>query len=122
MSAEPALFVVEDDPEVRASLSFWLEAEGYRVQTYPSAAALLGASIAPDGLLIIDEHLPDAFGSDIVRQIRSRGLALPAILITTSPSRALRSFCKTAGVPIVEKPLISDELVSAIRTAFGAVS
>jgi CheY-like chemotaxis protein len=41
----------------------------------------------------------------------------PAIVITTNPSRALKESCAAAHVEIVEKPLITDELMQAIRRA-----
>jgi FixJ family two-component response regulator len=117
MNAPRPLLLVEDDPEVSASLRFWLQAEGFDVQTYATANALLEAGVAPHGVLIVDEVLPDGSGSALIRKIRANGIVIPAIVITTNPSRALQKTCAEDGVKIVEKPLISDELIVAIRSA-----
>ena len=45
---------------------------------------------------------------------------MPAILITTNPGPHLRMRAAAASVSIVEKPLIGNTLVDAIRTAFPA--
>jgi len=42
---------------------------------------------------------------------------LPAILITTHPSAAVRDRAARAGVPLIEKALLNDMLFQGIRTA-----
>jgi hypothetical protein len=41
---------------------------------------------------------------------------MPAILITTAPDPALRHQAGAAGMSLVEKPLLGDALVEAIRS------
>ena len=44
---------------------------------------------------------------------------MPAVLITTNPRANLSLRAATAGVPIIEKPLLTDALLSAVRSALA---
>jgi hypothetical protein len=44
---------------------------------------------------------------------------VPIILITSNPSKALVARAETAGVPIVEKPLLGNTLMDKVREAVG---
>jgi FixJ family two-component response regulator len=121
--AGAVVLVIEDDPAVRNSLQFSLEAEGYVVRIFADVRSLLAETQFPDrGCIVADYFLPDGNGLDLVRVLRERGVALPAILLTSSPSTALRRQAAAARVPIVEKPLLgnalSDEIGAAVAQAF----
>ncbi len=55
----------------------------------------------------------------MLAELRQRGVATPAILITTNPGPHLRVRAAAASVAIVEKPLIGNTLADAIRKAFA---
>jgi FixJ family two-component response regulator len=124
MQAQPAgpppnLVVVVDDVAVRNSLKFSLEVEGYAVQAYAGAEDLLNqAELARPGCLIIDQNLPGTDGLAALDQLRRRGALIPAILITSQPSPALRARAAAADVPIIEKPLLGNTLLDTVRDAF----
>ena len=110
--------VIDDDPAVRSSLQFSLEVEGYEVETYDRPGPLLDqADLSHCGCLIVDYNLPGTDGLSALDALRNRGLAVPAILITTAPTAALRARAAAAGVPIVEKPLLGNTLLDAVRAA-----
>jgi two-component system, LuxR family, response regulator FixJ len=114
------VLVVDDDPAVRNSLKFSLEVEGFTVRDYSSANELLRESEITDaGCLVIDYHLPEMNGLEMVNRLRARRITAPAILITSHPSAFVRPRAAEAGVPIVEKPLLGDALVEGIRNAFA---
>jgi FixJ family two-component response regulator len=69
--------------------------------------------------LVVDERLPGISGVDALAILRGRRIDLPAILITTQPSTALRRRAATIGVRIVEKPLLDAELFAAIAEALA---
>jgi two-component system response regulator FixJ len=117
------ILVVEDDVAVRNSLQFSLEAEGYPVRLFSDAGSLLAAADLPvRGCIVSDYHLPDSNGLDLIRALRKRGVALPAILMTSHPSAELRVSAEKAHVPIVEKPLFGDVLSAEIGAAMGRLS
>jgi FixJ family two-component response regulator len=59
--------------------------------------------------------MPLIDGLDLLRRLRERGNSMPAVLITTAPDAALRRRAGLAGVSVVEKPLLGDALLDAIR-------
>ena len=118
--AENVVLIVDDDPAVRNSLKFSLEIEGYVVRVFSTGRSLLAETKLPiHGCVIADYRLPDTNGLDLIRGLRGRGVALPAILITSDPGPLLRARAKLDGVAIIEKPLLGNALAEAIRSAVG---
>lgn len=118
LDARALILIVDDDTAVRASLAFSLELEGFRVRTFATAEALLIGELPGDNAcLLLDERLPGVSGLDALAQLRSRHVALPALLMTSNPSPALRAAARAAAVPIIEKPLLGEALTIAIRAA-----
>jgi FixJ family two-component response regulator len=114
------VLVVEDDPAVRNSLQFSLEAEGYAVRLFPDVRGLLAETDLPArGCIVSDYFLPDGNGLDLIRTLRRRGVALPAILMTSDPSAAVRIGARMADVAIVEKPLLGNALIEEIGAAIA---
>ena len=109
------VLVVDDDAAVLGSLKFALEVDGFGVQVFRSAEELLKLGMPPSSAcLIVDQVLPNRTGLQLVALLRSRGARLPAILITSHPSAALRHEAAAANVTIVEKPLLGNALSETI--------
>jgi len=118
--ARPVILVVDDDPAVRNSLKFSLQIEGFIVRAYAGATEILSDPDLPShGCLVIDQKMSGMTGLDLIASLRARQVVLPAILITTNPSAAVRGRAADAGVPVVEKPLLGDALSRNIRDALG---
>ena len=116
MTSRPKILLVDDDPAVRASLAFSLELEGFLIETFECGEDLAERADYPDpGCLVIDYRLPGMDGLALLRLLRGKGVALPAVMITSAPTRKLRSEAAEAGAVIVEKPLLCDELSAAVR-------
>ena len=110
--------VVDDDDAVRDSLQFLLETAGYCVATYHSAAQFLNDAKPGDlSCLVIDQHMPEQTGLQLVARLRERGMTLPPIaLITGSPSPDLERRARDLGVAsVLEKPLDDDLLLDFIE-------
>ena len=116
--ARQTVLLVDDDAALRSSLEFILGIEGYAVRTYARGRDLIDDPNLPDhGCLVVDQRLPDIEGLKVIDALRARSVRLPAILITTHPSRALRRRAEQANVAIVEKPLITGTLFERISAA-----
>ena len=116
LDSPPFLVVVDDDDPVIDSLAFTFELEGFRVFTHSDASSTL-ASEVPEGpgCLVFDLNLPGMDGLELLAALRDRGVTTPALLITTHPTARVRERARSQGAQIIEKPLITDELMDAVR-------
>ena len=120
MSNAARIMLVDDDPGLRTALEFLLGIEGFEVESFESGEALTRKQNFPAaGCLVLDWRLPRMNGLETLRKLRLRDINLPAILITSNPSRDLLAQAATAGVRVVEKPLLSNELTDHIRYLLG---
>jgi two-component system response regulator FixJ len=112
--------IVDDEPAVRNSLKFSLEIEGLAVAVFAGANELLRErDLSCFRCLVVDQNMPGLNGLDLIAELRSRQVPVPIILITSNPSKALIARAETAGVPIVEKPLLGNTLMDKIRETVG---
>jgi len=108
--------IIEDDSGVLESLRFVLEAAGYKVATYDSAAAFLRDDHGLALGLIVDQHMPEKTGLELAHDLRSRGDSRPFLLITAAPSPSIHARAKELGVErVLEKPLANDDLFEFIE-------
>ena len=112
------ILLVDDDDAVRASLQFALELQGFEIETFASAEALTAfASPENPACLVLDYRLPGVDGLTLLRALRGLGVTAPAIIMTTNPNRDVRNEAAALDTILIEKPLLGDELVSAVRTS-----
>lgn len=120
-AASPTIVLADDDAAVRAALRFSLELEGFRVVVRESGEAVLETPLPPEtACLLLDLNMGTTSGLEALAELRRQGMAAPAILITSHPKAATRRAAAEAGVPIVEKPLMGEALLHAIRRAVAA--
>jgi two-component system, LuxR family, response regulator FixJ len=116
------VIVVDDDAAVRNALKFALELEGLNVRTYESGPRMLAeAALASDGCLVVDQHMPEMTGIELVDRVRERYPDVPAILITARATDDLRLAAALSGIRrVLEKPLEDGALLEDIHTALTA--
>lgn len=120
-SISAVVLVVDDDAAVTEALKFAMELEGFSVEIYPDGESLLSVTSFPKrGCMVIDVKLPGINGLELLRRLRARKVTLPAVLITTNPPSSLRIHAAAEDVPIVEKPLLRDELIDTVRALVAA--
>ena len=108
-SRNPAVMVVDDDPEVREVIEDILSARGCVVSSHSDAATALRSLAAgrPD-VLVSDLSMPGADGLTLIREARALCPGLPAILLTGNASPALHAALNSiAGGPslLLQKPV-----------------
>ena len=112
--------VVDDDEHLLEALRFSLELDGLRVIAHRSADTVVAGSLpAGDACLVLDYRLPTANGLDLLGRLKAAGIDLPAILVTSHASGEVRARARALGATLIEKPLLGDTLVTAIRAALG---
>ncbi|WP_341909011.1 response regulator FixJ [Ferrovibrio terrae] len=111
------VFIVDDDEAVRESLSAVLETQGLTVIGFASAEAfLLSYKPVPVGCAIIDLRMPGMDGLTLLEHLRSKGLMLPAVVVTGHGDVPLAVRAMKAGaIDFIEKPYTNATLLDAVR-------
>jgi len=111
------VLVVEDNPDVAASLRQGLLKHGFAVDL--AADAEQGYSFTATGaydVLVLDSMLPGGDGLDLLRRLRARGVAAPAIFLTARAALGDRIAGLDAGADdYLVKPFSFAELLARIR-------
>jgi FixJ family two-component response regulator len=116
---QATVYVVDDDPSVRAGLARLLKSVGLPAKTFASALAFLEQAVAGEpGCVIVDLRLPAMSGLELQEQLHARNLDLPVIFLTafgTVPAsvRAL----KRGALDFLEKPVDDQVLLDAVSQA-----
>ncbi|MCS6951610.1 MAG: sigma-54 dependent transcriptional regulator [Bryobacterales bacterium] len=116
-SAKGRILVVDDEADIRESLSDLLGLEGYAVDVADSAAeGLQKLESAPYDLLLLDLMLPDRSGLELLREIRKRDQETPIFLITAYGSTRVAVEAMKAGAnDFFEKPWNNEKLLVEIE-------
>src|SRR2546421_3036497 len=77
------IFVVDDDPAVRETLSMVLSAGGYEVICFADGAALLAvARSRTPSCILLDVHIPGKSGLDILKELQGEDYPAPIFIIS----------------------------------------
>jgi FixJ family two-component response regulator len=111
--------VVDDDPSVLNALRRTLRVRGFQAKTYGSAQEFLAA--LPGGLpecLILDLHMPQMSGLELLEHLAHRRIQIPTIVITSHSEIKIRERSDSASVvAVLSKPLENASLFAAIDDA-----
>jgi two-component system response regulator FixJ len=119
MAHDAVVHLIDDDDGVRHALAFMLTASGFPVRLYESALAFLEAlpNLQP-GCIITDVRMPEMDGLELQRQLKTRKVLLPVIVMTGHGDVPLAVQAMKAGaIDFIEKPFSDEVLLAAIRTA-----
>jgi FixJ family two-component response regulator len=117
----PLIAVVDDDASVRKALGRLLTASDFEVATFASGQAFLNSlsSGRPD-CVVLDLHMPELNGLDVLAALARARLALRVIMITGHDSPESRARCLDAGVlACLAKPLDETIFLQAVGQAVG---
>ncbi|WP_456629403.1 response regulator transcription factor [Bradyrhizobium sp. URHC0002] len=116
------IYVVDDDYDVRTSLRFLLETEGFDVRTFRSGSALLGSSIRHRAdCLVVDYKMAEIDGLELAQRLRRLDVSTPIVMITGYPDENISAKASSAGVrQVLLKPNLEDNLVECVRNVIDA--
>lgn len=115
----PVLALVDDDDDIRSSLSRALRLRGFTVENFASADAFLGtAEPLRFDCLILDYGMPGMNGLELQRELNARGDAPPIVFITghggiPESVQAMRG----GAIDFLEKPFRQAVLIERIHAA-----
>jgi FixJ family two-component response regulator len=114
------VFVVDDDPSIRESLSLLLSSAGYSVKTFASAKEFLESERGTPGpaCLVLDVKMPDLSGLDLQKELMSRNIIIPIIFITGHGDIPMSvQAMKKGAVDFLPKPFDDGDLLEAVEQA-----
>src|SRR6201991_3007254 len=116
------IFVVDDDPAVRETLSMVLSAGGYQVVCFADGAALLTvARTRTPSCILLDVHIPGKSGLDILKELHGEDYPAPIFIISGQGDIAMAvSAIKSGALDFIEKPFRGNELVERLNEAIEA--
>ena len=119
MTPAPLVFVVDDDPSVRSSLTFLLSTVGLHVESFDSADSFLRTTLPEvPSCLVLDVRLPGLSGLDFQRELAARNILLPIVFLTGHGDipMSVRAI-KAGAIEFLTKPFRDQDLLDAIRIA-----
>ena len=116
------VFVVDDDPQVRASIQGLLKSAGLRSECFETAEQFLQRQ-PPGGpsCLIVDVSLPGISGLDFQQQLKKAGLQIPIVFITAHGDIPMTvKAMKSGAVEFLTKPFEDKDLLGAVQQALAS--
>lgn len=118
-ASKPSVFVVDDYPPLRRSISRLLHTAGFIVAAFASAEEFL-AQYDPQalGCLVLDLAMPTLNGLELQRILAKTGSLLPIIFLTGTADipRSVQAM-KQGASDFLTKPVNDEDLLAAVRVA-----
>jgi FixJ family two-component response regulator len=116
---EPIIFVIDDDPSVRKSLSRLLRSVGHAVETFSSAEEFLSREHFDGiGCIILDVQMPGLSGMDLQVELGKAEYSMPIVFITGHGDIPMSvEAMKRGAVHFLTKPFDDNDLLRAMREA-----
>jgi FixJ family two-component response regulator len=118
MSPEGIVYVVDDDEAVRDSTCLLLESQDIAVRDFATPGAFLAGFEARGArCIVLDLHMPEMNGLELLETLRGRGVTTPVIVVSARSDRIIDSQIRQAGVSaIFSKPYDDESLLARLRT------
>jgi FixJ family two-component response regulator len=115
------IFVVDDDPAVRETLSIVLSAAGYEVICFADGPALLAVARSRSPVCIfLDVHIPGRSGLDILKELHAEEYPAPIFMISGQGDIAMAvDAIRHGALDFIEKPFRGKEIVARVEEAVG---
>jgi len=118
-SARGEIFLVDDDPAIRRTLSVVLSGAGYEVICFRDGAALLAAARARCPVCIfLDVHIPGRSGLDVLRELHAEDYPAPIFMISGKGDIAMAvDAIRNGALDFIEKPFRASEIIARLEHA-----
>ena len=120
----PVVAVLDDEPQMRKALRRLLGAHGFRVEAYDGGNDFLVALPShPAACLVLDLHMPEVSGFDVLAAFKSQRIPTPVVVITGHDDPGTSDRVRTLGASAyLKKPVDESTLVSAIKSAIAGAN
>ena len=116
MTRGKTIFVVDDEPHIRAFLAMVLEDEGYRVETATNGCeALTKAHDGAPDIILLNLLMPVLDGAGFLRECRADPAfrAVPVLLMSAADAQVRAEACGAHAVLV--KPFDLDRLIETVE-------
>ena len=115
------VLIVDDEADIRATVSAMLEIEGYAVAEAANGAdALVVVEADPPDVILLDMRMPVLDGWGFAEEMRRRRRMIP-IVVMTAARDAARWAREIHAAAFVAKPFGYDDLLAAVEQASPTV-
>jgi len=116
------VFLIDDDPGVRDSLSLLLSLKGIRTQPFATAESFIESYRAEwSGCVLTDLRMPGMTGLELQSALRQRQIELPVVVLTAHGDVAtVRAALKNGAFDFLEKPVDDEMLLDVLQNALRA--
>jgi len=120
LEPHPIVFLLDDEEAVVAALGRMLQASGFSVRAWTSAAEFLDAhDTETPGCLVADVRMPGMSGLELQRTLQARGIDRPIVFVTgRADVQTTVQAMKAGAVTFLSKPVQRADLVAAVQEAF----
>lgn len=122
MSETAIVYVIDDDPSVRAALGSLLRSVGYRISLFASGDEFINAD-RPDcpGCLITDVRLPGISGLELQEHLARLRISIPIVLMTGFGDipMSVRGM-KAGAIDFLAKPFRDQDMLDAVCAAISS--
>ncbi len=119
MTAEPKIFVVDDDADLLPAMVEVIEAAGLPARGFARGRAML-AELDPEweGVILSDMRMPELSGLELLAEARAMAPGVPFVLITAHGDvRSAVAAIQRGAFDFIEKPAPPEYLLAVIRRA-----
>lgn len=118
-TAQPVVFVIDDDSSMRAAISSLIRSVGLRAEVFTSVSEFLAHKrSSATSCLILDVRLPGVSGLEFQSELAKADAQIPIIFITGHGDIPMTVKAMKAGaVEFLTKPFRDQDLLDAIQVA-----
>ncbi|MBC8016966.1 MAG: sigma-54-dependent Fis family transcriptional regulator [Verrucomicrobia bacterium] len=116
----PTIFICDDEPEILRYLDKLLQANDYRIETFPRGTDLLtrleSAAVMPCDVILQDVRMPDLDGLQVLERVSKRWPDLPVVIMTAHGTidDAINAI-KQGAYDYITKPFPKEKLLGMLE-------
>jgi DNA-binding response OmpR family regulator len=123
MASQPRhILVVDDSPHIGVLCRIQFEHRGYRVSVAGTLAdARRSLAADPPDAVLLDIHLPDGLGLELLDELRRSAAtsSLPVIVVTAEGDEQMLQESRRLGATVLTKPFSPSKLAARVLSMLG---
>ena len=112
------IYIIDDNNSVRRSFEILFAAAGFECKSFSGAKEFLDEyEPSESDILLLDIHMPDMNGCELLKILKEKKINIPVITITAYDEEESRQYAKEYGViDYLIKPVDGESLIELISS------